>query len=177
MSNLLFMFYFPVGHDFDMARFVTGSEIEEVYVTGTAFENAAKQAGDLDTVITVLKMKDGSFGTIENSRRCSYGYDQRIEVFGSKGSVVGKNKHPDTVVLNNMAGSASGVPYSFFMDRYADAYGGAMTAFVDMIRSGTAPPVTGADGRAPIVAGMAAAKSAREGRPVKLVECDLVLQS
>lgn len=164
------------SHDFDMARFVTGAEIEEVYVTGTAFESAAQQAGDMDTVITVLKMTDGSFGTIENSRRCSFGYDQRIEVFGSKGSVVSNNKNPDSVQINNMVGSSTSLPYAFFMDRYADAYTGAMTAFVDMIKTGTDPEVTGKDGRAPIVAGMAAAKSAREGRPVKLYEADLVLQ-
>ncbi len=156
-----------------MARFVTGAEIEEVYVTGKAFEEAAQQVGDLDTVITVLKMSDGSFGTIENSRRCGFGYDQRVEVFGSKGSIVGNNKNPDSVVINNAEGSAAGLPYSFFMDRYADAYTGAMAAFVDMIRTGSPSPVTGADGRAPIVAAKAADKSKEEGRAVKLSECDV----
>jgi myo-inositol 2-dehydrogenase / D-chiro-inositol 1-dehydrogenase len=165
------------SHDFDMARFVTGSEIEEVYVQGAAFEDAAKQASDFDTVITVVKMKNGAFGTIDNSRRCAYGYDQRIEVFGSKGSVTGGNKSPDTVVLSGPAGITSSLPYSFFMDRYTLAYAGAMTEFVSMIKNGTPPSVTGRDGRAPIVAGMAAALSAKERRPVKLSEVDLAVIS
>lgn len=162
------------SHDWDIARFVTGAEIESVYVTGNAFESAAQEANDLDTVITVLRMTDGSFGTIDNSRRCSYGYDQRIEVFGSKGSIMSNNKAPDTVVTNSEASVAAGLPYSFFIDRYADAYAGVMTAFVDMIRDGKPAPVTGKDGRASIVAAMAAAKSARENRAVPLEECDLV---
>lgn len=162
------------SHDWDIARFVTGAEIESVYVTGNAFEEAAQEAKDLDTVITVLRMSDGSFGTIDNSRRCAYGYDQRIEVFGSKGSILSNNKAPDTVVMSTDKGIAGGLPYSFFMDRYADAYAGVMTAFVDMIQKGAEAPVSGKDGRASIVAAMAAAKSAREGRAVRLEECDLV---
>lgn len=162
------------SHDWDMARYVTGANIESVYVTANAFEEAAQEAKDVDTVITVLKMSDGSFGTIDNSRRCSYGYDQRIEVFGSKGSVIGGNQSPDTVVVSNDEGITSGLPYSFFMDRYVDAYAGAMRAFVDMIRNGSDSPCTGADGRASIVAAMAASKSHSEGRHVRLEECDLV---
>lgn len=162
------------SHDWDMARFITGAEIESVYVTGAAFEDAAKQANDIDTVITVLKMSDGSFGTIDNSRRCSYGYDQRIEVFGSKGTINSNNRAPNTVVTSNEAGISAGLPYSFFMDRYAEAYSGAMTTFVNMIKNDTKPPCTGLDGRASIVAAMAAAKSHKEGRAVRLKECDLV---
>lgn len=162
------------SHDWDMARFVTGADIDSVYVTAKAFEDAAKEADDVDTVITVLKMTDGSFGTVDNSRRCAYGYDQRIEVFGSKGSITGNNKTPDTVVISNELGIAGGLPYSFFMDRYADAYAGAMSAFVEMIRDGSEPPCTGFDGRASIVAAKAAAKSHTENRLVRLEECDLV---
>ncbi|KAI0561594.1 inositol 2-dehydrogenase [Gracilaria domingensis] len=162
------------SHDWDMARFITGAEIESVYVTASAFEDAAKEANDVDTVITVLKMSDGSFGTIDNSRRCSYGYDQRIEVFGSKGTINSNNRAPDTVVVSNEHGLASGLPYSFFMDRYADAYSGAMTAFVNMIKEGTPAPCSGFDGRASIVAAMAAARSHSEGRLVRLEECDLL---
>lgn len=162
------------SHDWDMARFVTGADIESVYVTANAFEDAAKEANDVDTVITVLRMTDGSFGTIDNSRRCAYGYDQRIEVFGSKGSIVGGNKSPDTVVFSGDSGITSNLPYSFFMDRYVEAYAGAMTAFVDMIQTGSEAPCTGIDGRASIVAAKAAAKSHMEGRLVRLEECDLV---
>lgn len=162
------------SHDWDMARFVTGADIESVYVTANAFEDAAREANDVDTVITVLKMTNGAFGTIDNSRRCAYGYDQRIEVFGSRGSISGNNKTPDTVVMSTDQGISSGLPYSFFMDRYTSAYAGAMSAFVDMIRNGTEPPCSGLDGRASIVAAMAAAKSHREGRRVALEECRLV---
>lgn len=162
------------SHDWDIARFVTGAEIESVYVTGNAFEEAAQEVGDIDTVITVLKMSDGSFGTIDNSRRCAYGYDQRIEVFGSKGAVLSNNKAPDTVVVSNEVGIANGLPYSFFMDRYQEAYNGVMKAFVDMIRDDVPAPVTGVDGRASIVAAMAAKRSLEEGRAVRLEECDLV---
>lgn len=167
------LFLDQTSHDFDQARFVTGSEIDEVYVTAAAFEGAAQEAGDVDTAITVLKMKDGSFGTIDNSRRCSYGYDQRIEVFGEGGMVTGENRSPDTVVVSGKDGITAGLPYSFFMDRYAGGYQGIMEEFVGMIEDGRAATVTGADGRAPIVAGMAAAKSLKEGRPVKLSEVDI----
>ncbi|CAN8064864.1 unnamed protein product [Agarophyton chilense] len=174
LANSGGIFLDMTSHDWDMARFITGAEIESVYVTATAFEQAAKEANDVDTVITVLKMSDGSFGTIDNSRRCSYGYDQRIEVFGSEGCINSNNRAPDTVVLSNQSGLAAGLPYSFFMDRYAEAYSGAMTAFVHMIKEGTPAPCTGSDGRASIVAAMAAAKSHAEGRAVRLEECDLI---
>lgn len=162
------------SHDWDIARFVTGAEIESVYVTGNAFEEAAQEAGDIDTVITVLQMSDGSFGTIDNSRRCAYGYDQRVEVFGSKGVIRSENRAPDTVQVCGEKGLATGLPYSFFMDRYKDAYEGIMKTFVDMIREDKPAPVTGKDGRASIVAAMAAAKSLKEKRTVRLVECELV---
>eukprot|EP00184_Porphyridium_aerugineum_P003564 CAMPEP_0184707814 /NCGR_PEP_ID=MMETSP0313-20130426/37460_1 /TAXON_ID=2792 /ORGANISM="Porphyridium aerugineum, Strain SAG 1380-2" /LENGTH=427 /DNA_ID=CAMNT_0027169395 /DNA_START=199 /DNA_END=1482 /DNA_ORIENTATION=+ len=163
------------SHDFDMARFVTGAEIEEVYVCGAAFDPEARGAKDLDSVIMTLKMSNGAFGTIQNSRRCAMGYDQRIEVFGSQGIISGNNKTPDTVVVSNSKGVTSGLPYSFFMDRYEGAYTGAMRAFAEVIHDNKAPLVTGADGRAPIVAAMAASISARENRPVKLSEIEAKL--
>lgn len=162
-----------MSHDFDQARFCTGGEIEEVFVAGNAFEDAAQKANDLDTVLVTLKMSNGCFGTIGNSRRCSYGYDQRIEVFGSKGMVSSNNRASNTVDLSTETGTVSPLIYSFFMDRYAEAYAGVMKAFVKMIREGGEPPVTGSDGRAPIVAAMAAAKSYAENRPVRLSEVDI----
>lgn len=173
LANSGGIFLDMMSHDFDQARFCTGAEIEEVFVTGKAFEEAAQQANDLDTVLVTLKMSNGSFGTIGNSRRCAYGYDQRIEVFGSKGALSSKNREPHSVELSTESSIANALPYSFFMDRYAAAYTGVMAAFVNMIRDGSAPPVTGADGRAPIVAAMAASKSLAEGRPVRLSEVDI----
>lgn len=174
LANSGGIFLDMMSHDFDQARFCTDSEIEEVYVAGKAFEEAAQQANDIDTTIVTLKMSNGCFGTIGNSRRCSYGYDQRIEVFGAKGALSSKNRTPHTVELSSENSIANPLPYSFFMDRYALAYSGVMEAFVKMIREGSAPPVTGLDGRAPIVAAMAAAKSYAEGRPVRLSEVDIV---
>lgn len=163
-----------MSHDFDQARFCTGAEIESVYVTGKAFEEAAQQANDLDTVLVTLKMSNGAFGTIGNSRRCAYGYDQRIEVFGSKGMLSSNNRTEHSVDVVTEEGTRNPLIYSFFMDRYAKAYSGAMQAFVQMIKDGSAPLVTGLDGRAPIVAAMAANKSYAEGRPVLLSEVDIV---
>lgn len=162
-----------MSHDFDQARFCTGGEIEEVFVTGKAFEEAAQEANDLDTVLVTLKMSNGAFGTIGNSRRCAYGYDQRIEAFGSKGMLSSQNRAPNTVEFSHEDGISNPLPYSFFMDRYAAAYTGVMQTFVNMIREGSATPVTGLDGRAPIVAAMAASKSHAEGRPVRLSEVDI----
>lgn len=162
-----------ISHDFDMARFVTGSEIDEVFVTGKAFDPEAKEADDLDSVLTVLRMKNGSFGTIENSRSCAFGYDQRIEVFGENGSVNGNNRSPNTVWVSGHSGISTGLPYSFFMDRYTEAYANIMTEFVDMVSSDKLPPVSGLDGRAPIVAAMACKLSVAENRPVKLSEVDI----
>lgn len=173
LANSGGIFLDMMSHDFDQARFCTGAEIEEVFVAGKAFEEAAQEAKDLDTVLVTLKMSNGSFGTIGNSRRCAYGYDQRIEVFGSKGMLSSNNRSANTVDLSNENGVSSPLPFSFFMDRYALAYSGVMETFVNMIRDGSEPPVTGADGRAPIVAAMAASKSFAEGRPVRLAEVDI----
>ncbi|KAK4534434.1 hypothetical protein CDCA_CDCA01G0459 [Cyanidium caldarium] len=163
------------SHDYDMARFVTGQEIEEVYVVGRAFDAEAEAANDLDTQITVLKMSGGAMGTIDNSRRCAYGYDQRIEVFGAKGSLQGLNKGPHTVVYGGVSGHLQPRSYDFFMDRYAEAYANIMNAFVEMIDQDAEPPVSGVDGRVPILAAMAAARSVKENRPVRLTEVDVAL--
>eukprot|EP00871_Galdieria_phlegrea_P004945 jgi/Galph1/5451/GphlegSOOS_G4049.1 len=160
------------SHDFDMARFISGSEIDEIFVTGRAFEREALMANDFDTVIMTLRMKNGSFGTIDNSRRCSYGYDQRVEVFGSKGSLIGLNKSPNQVLLSNGNGIHQTTPFSFFMDRYEEAYIEIMRSFLHMVRSDNESPVNGYDGRAPVVAALAAALSCKENRPVKLEEIE-----
>ncbi|GJQ12390.1 hypothetical protein GpartN1_g4362.t1 [Galdieria partita] len=170
LANSGGIFLDMTSHDFDMARFITGSEIEQVFVSGNAFDDEAKQAKDLDTVIIHLRMKNGSMGTIDNSRRCSYGYDQRIEVFGSKGSLLGNNISPNQVIWSNEQGLHQSRPHSFFMDRYEKAYIHIMQAFLEMLRKGTPSPVNGKDGRAPVVAALAAAQSWKENRPIALAE-------
>ncbi len=163
------------SHDFDMARFLVGSDIEEVFVQGTAWGPEAAAAGDYDTQISLLKFKNGVFGTIENSRKCAFGYDQRVEVFGDLGSLQGENRTPNTVVRSDAQGVSKGLPYSFFMDRYSDAYVGIIKAFVDEVAGakggqGVEHLASASDGKATILAGMAAKASVEGKRPVKISE-------
>jgi myo-inositol 2-dehydrogenase/D-chiro-inositol 1-dehydrogenase len=160
-------------HDFDMARYLIGSEVEELYVAGGVMvDPAIGRAGDIDTAIITLKFADGTIGAIDNSRKAVYGYDQRVEVFGSKGMASIANNAPDTHVLSNAEGIHSSLPLHFFLERYMDSYVAEMEEFVACILEDTAPPVTGVDGRVPVVMGLAAWKSYSEGRPVRLAEID-----
>lgn len=161
------------SHDFDMARFLVGSEIEEVFVQAKAWGPEAQAAGDVDTQITMLRFANGVFGTIENSRKCSFGYDQRVEVFGEGGSLQGNNRAPSTVVRSDGTGVQDALPYSFFMDRYAEAYVDVVRAFVQDIKDGggTNPFLaSGLDGKAAFLTGVAAKKSLDEKRPVRISE-------
>ncbi len=157
-------------HDFDMARFLLG-EVEWVYAAaGVLVDPAIGQAGDIDTAIVTLQFKNGAIGAIDNSRKAVYGYDQRIEVFGSAGVAMANNKTPDTVVTSNVAGVHAAKPLNFFVERYADAYIAEMTEFIACLRDNKMPSVTSVDGRVPVVMGYAAKKSYEENRPVKLSE-------
>jgi len=158
-------------HDFDMARFLIDSEVEEVYaIGGVMVDPAIGEAGDIDTAIVTLRYANGAIGMIDNSRQAVYGYDQRVEVFGSKGTIVVGNNTPNTAVYSNADNVQSAKPLYFFLERYMDAYLAEMKVFIDCIVQDTPPPVTGIDGRIPVVMGLAAWKSYRENRPVKLSE-------
>jgi myo-inositol 2-dehydrogenase/D-chiro-inositol 1-dehydrogenase len=158
-------------HDFDMARYQMGSEVEEIYATGGVLvDPAIGQAGDVDTAVTTLRFANGAIGVIDNSRKAVYGYDQRVEVFGSAGLAIAENKTPDTVVYSDVAGAHSSLPLNFFMDRYPESFLAEMKEFIRCILDDTPPPVTGLDGRIPVVMGLAAWKSYREHRPVRLSE-------
>lgn len=160
-------------HDFDMARFLVGSEVRELYATGAVMvDPAIGEAGDIDTAVVTLTFANGVIGTIDNSRQAVYGYDQRVEVFGSEGMVAVANNQPDTHVYANAEGIHASLPYYFFLERYMDSYIAEMQAFIAAIRDGEQPPVTGEDGRAPVVIGLAAQKSLREKRPVALAEIE-----
>ena len=160
-------------HDFDMARFLIDSEVDEIFAAGGVMvDPAIGQAGDVDTAIITLRYQNGVIGTIDNSRRAVYGYDQRVEVFGSEGMVMVSNKNPDSAVVSDAAGVHGPLPLFFFVERYAEAYVAEMKEFVECIRQDVAPSVTGIDGRIPVVMGYAAKKSVRENRPVKLSEVD-----
>lgn len=158
-------------HDFDMARYLSGSEVEEVYTAAAVMvDPAIGEAGDVDTAIITLRFANGAIGTIDNSRKAVYGYDQRVEVFGSDGMIQAHNNTPDRDVYFNAEGVHSAKPLYFFLERYMDSFVAEMKEFVQSVRDDTDTPVTGIDGRIPVVIGMAAKKSYLEHRPVKLSE-------
>jgi len=158
-------------HDFDMARYLTGSEVTEVYSRATALTDPVFQKlGDWDTAVTTLTFANGALGTIDNSRKAVYGYDQRVEVFGSEGMVTVGNNTPDSHIYLDRSGTHSSLPLHFFLERYTESYLNEMQAFVDSVQNGSPVPVTGHDGLLAVAIGLAAAKSARENRPVKLGE-------
>jgi myo-inositol 2-dehydrogenase/D-chiro-inositol 1-dehydrogenase len=160
-------------HDFDMARYLTGDEVVEVYARGAVrVDPAIEDAGDVDTAVVVLTHAGGCLSVIDNSRRSAYGYDQRVEAFGSLGVAASENPPAHTGVVRTAAGSqAQTLPY-FFLDRYVPSYVREWEAFVGAVREGTDPPVGAADARAPLVIGLAAWRSLREGRPVRIAEID-----
>ena len=158
-------------HDLDMARYVAGSEVDEVYARGEVrVDPAIGEAGDLDTVVVTLRHEDGTLTTIDNSRRAAYGYDQRVEAFGSKGMAASGNPPEHTGVSLTADGSAGAALPHFFVERYRESYVAAWAAFEAAVRSGSPPEVTGVDGRRALVLGLAARRSAAEGRPVRVAE-------
>ena len=158
-------------HDFDMARYITGSEVEEIYVIGgVMIDPKIGDVGDLDTAIMTLRFENGVIGTIDNSRKAVYGYDQRIELFGSEGMISTENETPDRHSLSTADGTQNPLPLYFFLERYTESYFREMQSFVDSVNNNTPLEVTGADGRAPVVIGLAARKSYDENRPVTLKE-------
>ncbi len=164
------LFFDMTIHDFDMARFLLG-EVAEIYATaGVMVDPAIGAAGDIDTAMITLKFANGAIGTIDNSRRAVYGYDQRIEVFGSGGAIQGDNWYLKEVTVSNASGVGRGPLMNFFMDRYLASYQAELTAFVQCVANDTPVPVTGSDGRAPVVLALAAMKSYKENRPVRLDE-------
>ncbi len=158
-------------HDFDMARFLMGQEVETVYAAaGVMVDPRIGEAGDVDTAVVTLHFANGSLGVIDNSRQAVYGYDQRVEVFGSAGAVSADNNYPNTALISDAQRVHRDLPLNFFMERYVESYVNEMRAFVDCVVNDSPPPVTGRDGRIPVVMGYAAKKSAAEGRPVSLAE-------
>ena len=156
-------------HDFDMARFLIGDEVAELYATGGVMvDQAIGEAGDIDTALISLKYRNGVIGSIDNSRQAVYGYDQRVEIFGSEGVVMVGNVRPDTAVLTNIQGEHRAKPLYFFLERYTESYLAEMRAFLQAIRADTTPLVTGADGRIPVVMGYAAWESYRTNRPIQV---------
>ena len=158
-------------HDFDMARFVTGSEVVEVFARGSVrVEPFFAEAHDIDTALVTLVHADGCLTAIDNSRRAAYGYDQRVEVFGSAGMAVSENPPAHAGVLITAHGEQRPPHPYFFLERYLPSYVREWEGFVEAVKTGAAPPVSTGDARAPLVIGLAALRSLREGRPVRVEE-------
>jgi myo-inositol 2-dehydrogenase/D-chiro-inositol 1-dehydrogenase len=165
------MFVDMTIHDFDMARFLLGEDVEEVYAAaGVLIDPAIGAEGDVDTAVTVLRFASGAIGTIDNSRKAVYGYDQRVEVFGSAGSAQAENNFPNNTIISGERTIYRDLPLNFFVERYTDSYINEMRAFVDAVIHDRPVPVTGLDGRIPVVMGLAARRSVELNRPVRLSE-------
>ena len=165
------MFIDMTIHDFDMACFMAGSEVTEVYANATCLvDPAIGEAGDVDTAIISLKFANGAIGVIDNSRRAAYGYDQRVEVFGSKGAAMASNDTPTNVVYMGADGVVADKPLYFFLERYMQSFRDEMLQFVDAVLEDKPVPATGVDGLNAILIALAAKKSVAEGRPVLISE-------
>ena len=158
-------------HDFDIARFIVGKEVDEVYARGAVLvDPAIGEVGDVDSAVITLTYTDGTMAVIDNSRESAYGYDQRLEVFGSKGMVKVENNLHDSHQLFTNQGSQASLPLHFFLERYAEAYKTEMKDYIKSLENGHDVPVGGNDGLQSLRIGLAAIKSLKENRPVKLSE-------
>lgn len=160
-------------HDFDMACFLLGPAIESVYATARVLvDPAIGEAGDVDTAVVVLHYASGAIGTIDNSRRATYGYDQRAEIFGSKGSIRMHNAYPNTAWISSADNVRRDPPHHFFLERYREAYVQELRAFASAVLEDGPSPMSGREARMPVVIGLAAQRSSKENRPVRLDEVD-----
>ena len=159
-------------HDFDMARFLSGCEVTEVFSLAAVRidPDIGKVCSDYDTAITSLKFENGSIGVIDNCRKAAHGYDQRVEVLGSRGTAAILNDTPSTAIFSDDRGVCYEKPLNFFLERYADAYIREIKEFFSAISEDRQPSVSLNDGLRPLEIGIAALKSAKEGRPVKIEE-------
>lgn len=165
------MFLDMTIHDFDMARYITGSEVTEVYAkTAVLVDPEIGKAGDIDTAVVTLSFANGAIGVIDNSRKAVYGYDQRVEIFGSKGMVYADNNFPENHRYFGGDGVHGSLPLNFFMDRYLEAYANEMKIFCDAVLNDKELPVSGTDGLMSVAIALAAKKSYMENRPVKISE-------
>lgn len=160
-------------HDFDMVRFISGEEVTEVYAAGgVTVDPAIGEAGDIDTAVVTLRLESGALAVIDNCRRASYGYDQRLEAFGSKGQVAISNDTASSAVVSDASGVTAEKPLYFFLERYMQAYAAEVEAFVAAVRDDTPVPVGIDAGLQSVLIGVAAKKSLELGRPVKLSEIE-----
>lgn len=158
-------------HDFDMACFLTDSDVEELYVNSAVLvDPAIGEQGDVDTAIITMKMANGALAVIDNSRKADYGYDQRAELFGSKGMVATSNDTVSSAVISNADGVTGEKPLFFFLERYMDSFSEEMRQFTEAVINDTEVPVGIHAGLQSVQIGLAARKSVEEHRPVKISE-------
>lgn len=158
-------------HDFDMARYISGKEVREVFAAGAVkVDEAIGEAGDIDTTVITLIFEDNTMAVIDNSRKAAYGYDQRLEVFGSKGMAMADNNFPNSHKLYREKGVSGDLPLHFFLERYQESYNNEMHDFINALNADGEMPVGGQDGLKSILIGLAARKSVEENRPVKISE-------
>lgn len=158
-------------HDFDLARFMLDEEVEDVFATGSALiePRLASELQDADSVMVIMRTKSGRLCHINNSRKATYGYDQRVELFGSKGMVISGNRRPHE--LTRYGAEATGVaePYlNFFIERYAEAFEAGLASFIEKAISGSKPDATFDDGECALALAEAAVRSVREKRFVRV---------
>ena len=147
-------------HDFDMARFLLGDEVEEVYTAaGVMIDPEIGKEGDLDTAVIVLRFRGGAIATIDNSRKASYGYDQRVEILGSLGKIETDNCYPNQARVSTGQSVSRDLPLNFFMDRYEQSFVAELASFAAAILNRHPADVTGIDGRIAAVMALAARKS------------------
>lgn len=158
-------------HDFDMARFLTGCDAKEIYVqSANRVDPLIGKVGDVDTAVLTLKMEDDTLVVIDNCRRSAYGYDQRVEVFGSEGMVSISNDTDSSAVISNAQGVSAEKPQFFFLERYMESYEKEIRSFIHSIAMNEDTPVNVVDGLKPVVMALAAKKSQEEHRPVDISE-------
>ena len=158
-------------HDFDMVRYLSGAEVEEVYAEGSVtVDPAIGKAGDIDTAVITLKLDNGATAVIDNCRAACYGYDQRAEVFGDKGCIAISNDSDSNAVFSCKDGVIAEKPMFFFLERYMMAYANEVDQFVESIVNDTPTPDNANDGLQPVLIGLAAKKSVDEHRPIKISE-------
>ncbi|MEV5609522.1 Gfo/Idh/MocA family oxidoreductase [Streptomyces sp. NPDC052225] len=160
-------------HDYDIVRWVTGREVVSVYATGAnRGEEFFAAAGDVDTAVSVLTLDDGTLATCTATRYNGAGYDVRLEVCGSKGSLVAGLTDATPLVSADGASWPAGTPYPGFMERFRDAYRAELAAFTEVVAGSRPSPCTGADARAALAIAEAATRSRAEGRAVAVPGVD-----
>ena len=165
------MFLDMTIHDFDMVRYLTASDVVEVFANGAVLvDPLIGKAGDIDTAVISLKMANGALAVIDNSRKAAYGYDQRAEVFGSKGQASVSNDTSSSLILSSETGIHAEKPLYFFLERYMASFTKEVRMFIQAIEQDSAVPVDINDGLQPVLIAAAALRSLKERRPVLLSE-------